>query len=119
MVSYSNYEEYLRHPLFLRSVEAARTRAGGRCENDVGWYNDGPIRCKRAAIDPHHTRYCKWGRFDPPENLLMVCRQCHEKLHTCSECGEIIKGKELEEMLDRDGCRMHRACWLEMKTARD
>ena len=78
-MSYSNYEEYLRHPIFLGSVESAKQRSGGLCE-----------KCgSKAKIEPHHIRYCKWGEFDPPENLLMLCRECHTSEHTCQKCGHV------------------------------
>jgi hypothetical protein len=78
-MSYSNYSEYLRHPRFLESVSVARKRAGKKCEH-----------CGlESKTEPHHVAYCRWGDFDPPENLAMLCRSCHELAHTCEHCGEI------------------------------
>lgn len=78
-MSYRNYGEYLKHPVFLKSVDEARLRAGGVCE-----------QCRAAArTEPHHLRYCRWGDFDPPENLIMLCRSCHTEAHRCRRCGQI------------------------------
>lgn len=72
MVSYRTYAEYLRHPQFLAVRAEAFRRAGGRCEH----IRDGQ-RCNRRATEPHHLRYPPWGSFDGPENLLVVCHECH------------------------------------------
>jgi hypothetical protein len=92
-MSYSNYSEYLAHPMFLASVATARTRSRGNCE-----------QCGTSEqTEPHHVRYCPWGEFDPPENLLMLCRVCHEDAHTCRKCGRIaLKAREIK--LGRDVC---------------
>lgn len=79
MTKYATYSEYLAHPLFRASVTCARERANGKCEG-----------CGReCATEPHHLRYCRWGEFDPPENLKMLCRACHENAHRCSKCGRV------------------------------
>ncbi len=76
---YSRYSEYLKHPIFLAVVETAKERSGGLCE-----------KCgNKAKIEPHHIRYCKWGEFDTPENLLMLCRECHANEHRCQRCGQV------------------------------
>jgi len=89
-MNYFSYEEYLRHPRFLAAVFQAGIRADGRCE-ECGI---------RAKLDPHHIRYCRWGEFDPPENLRMLCRKCHEDAHRCDKCGEIsLKAKHIKQHL--------------------
>ena len=90
-MNYSNYAEYLRHPAFLESVASARKRAAGKCE-----------RCDRETkTEPHHIAYCKWGRFDPPENLKMLCRECHEDAHRCQKCGNVnLKAWHIKNGLD-------------------
>jgi len=78
-MSYSNYSQYLCHPIFLKTVQVAKDRAGVKCE-----------KCStETKTEPHHIRYCKWGQFDPPENILMLCRDCHSKEHTCGRCGKV------------------------------
>jgi hypothetical protein len=43
------------------------------------WYaNDGVWRCLWPARDTHHVVKRSRGRDDSPENLLDVCRACHE-----------------------------------------
>jgi hypothetical protein len=76
---YSRYAEYLKHPIFLAVVETAKERSSGLCEKCGG----------KAKIEPHHIRYCKWGEFDTPENLLMLCRECHANEHRCQRCGRV------------------------------
>lgn len=89
-MSYTNYSEYLRHPEFLASVEKARARSGGKCEQ---------CGCSRIT-EPHHVAYCAWGEFDPPENLRMLCRPCHEKAHTCQACGKLtLKARHIKRGL--------------------
>jgi hypothetical protein len=44
-MSYSNYGEYLRHPIFLGAVESAKQRSGGLCE-----------KCgSKTKTEPHHS----------------------------------------------------------------
>jgi hypothetical protein len=84
-MSYSTYSEYLAHPRFRKSVKAAQERSGGICEFE----SNGRLRCRNRATDPHHIKYCKWGEFDPAENLIMLCRECHEEAHRCDKCGNV------------------------------
>jgi len=68
---YSNYREYLRHPVFKAIRKQAITRANGICE-----------MCKTKPVtEVHHLRYPKWGTFDVPENLVAICHSCHCKIH--------------------------------------
>jgi hypothetical protein len=93
-MSYSNYGEYLRHPIFLGAVESAKQRSGGLCE-----------KCgSKTKTEPHHIRYCKWGEFDPPENLLMLCRECHTNEHTCQRCGEVTLKASHIKLNTRECC---------------
>ena len=87
-MSYKNYSQYLKHPTFLHSVSIARKRAGGKCEQCGG----------KKVLEPHHIKYCKWGEFDPPEHLKMLCRKCHEDAHRCTECGRIkLKARHIKK----------------------
>jgi len=95
MTKYSTYAEYLQTPEFKAVKAIVMRRSGGRCEN-TKMPQGGPERCNRDAVDPHHTDYCKWGDFDPPENLLAVCRECHESLHKCESCGCWIGAREIK-----------------------
>lgn len=95
-MTYRTYAEYLATPQFTESCRLVRIRSRGRCENEV-LEHDGLQRCQNLASDVHHVRYCKWGQFDPPENLLHVCRKCHEELHTCPGCGRIFGADWIKE----------------------
>jgi 5-methylcytosine-specific restriction endonuclease McrA len=68
---FSNYDEYLNHPLFKAIRAVAIDRADGRC-----------VHCGAPASEVHHVRYPKpWGTFDVPENLDPICHACHCKIH--------------------------------------
>lgn len=86
-MTYQTYAEYLKTPQFAATVALVRSRSKGICED-----------CKsQSGVDPHHIRYCKWGEYDPPENLVFLCRQCHEKRHTCTKCGFVaLKAKHVK-----------------------
>jgi len=84
---YRSYREYLAHPTYREACRAVAVRSGGMCEADG---------CTNKAKDVHHTRYCKWGEFDPPENLMHLCRDCHEKAHTCARCGGVLKSDAIK-----------------------
>lgn len=73
---YTSYKEYLNHPLFRKTCDSVKERSRGYCE-----------RCSGIAVDFHHIKYCKWGQFDPPENLEHLCRKCHDLAHRCTQCG--------------------------------
>ena len=87
-MNYKSYSEYLAHPKFLESVRISRSRSDGKCEN-----------CGSSdKTEPHHVRYCHWGEFDPPENLLMLCRPCHEDAHRCEKCRMVaLKAFEIKK----------------------
>ena len=36
---------------------------------------------RRPGTDPHHVQYRSHGGPDAPENLLWLCRTCHDDLH--------------------------------------
>lgn len=100
-MTYSTYEEYLRHPKFRAVTRAVAIRSSGRCEHKGE-------DCTNVAIDFHHVRYPPWGTFDVPSNLLHVCRTCHEKLHRCKLCSGILKAEAIKA--DRDICF---TCYME------
>lgn len=63
------YRDALRSLHFRQVCRAVFKRANGICE-----------RChKRPATDPHHKHYNTLGR-ERPEDLLAVCRPCHDIL---------------------------------------
>lgn len=82
---YQTYAEYLKHPRFREACRLVVERSGGACE-----------RCGGRAVDFHHVRYCRWGQFDPPDNLLHLCRACHEYAHRCVTCGGMTKARDIK-----------------------
>jgi len=86
-MSYRSYTEYLSHPRFRQSCEAVKARSRGKCESPG---------CGRDAMDFHHVRYCPWGEFDPPGNLVHLCRNCHEEAHRCERCGSMTKADAIK-----------------------
>ena len=39
-------------------------------------------RCElRPGVDPHHVQFRSRGGDDVPENLMWLCRACHDRLH--------------------------------------
>jgi hypothetical protein len=86
-MSYATYTEYLATDQFRWACGIVEERSGGRCES-----------CRsRMATEFHHVRYCKWGQYDPPENLEHICHQCHCDKHRCVKCGQVaLKAKHIK-----------------------
>lgn len=36
---------------------------------------------RRLGVDPHHRIYRSQGGHDVPENLVWLCRACHDDVH--------------------------------------
>lgn len=89
-MTYSTYTEYLKTTKFRNVVNEIKIRSKGICED-----------CKKEkGVDPHHVRYCKWGEYDTPENLIFLCRECHSNRHRCIRCGQIkLKSFEIKNKL--------------------
>ncbi len=85
-MKYSTYAEYLALPEYRAVCRVVAERSMGYCEF-----------CGDAADDFHHVKYCKWGEIDTPENLLHVCRECHENEHTCHGCGGYLKAEAIKK----------------------
>lgn len=95
-MSYATYQEYLQSEQFRWCVSLVIERCDGVCED-----------CKsELGVDPHHVRYCKWGEYDPPENLVYLCRKCHEERHRCELCKRVaLKAKHIKQ-----GVKVCEAC---------
>lgn len=64
-----------------RLKTALSARAGGRCEQP--W-------CRvAAALDLHHVRKRSHGGQDIPDNLVALCRRCHERTDAPADCGRL------------------------------
>lgn len=108
MLSYKTFGEYLKHPLYLESKQAAQKRSNGFCEF-VGTGTNGV--CKNKATECCHLKYCKWGEFDPPENLIWICKECDLILNVCSTC----KLNRLKAAQIKKGSNVCDSCSLESK----
>lgn len=86
-MSYTTYAEYLASDQFRWACGIVEERSGGRCE----------VCQNRPATEFHHLRYCKWGQYDPPENLEHICHQCHCDKHRCVECAQVaLKARHIK-----------------------
>lgn len=64
------YAEYLKSPEWWERRTAAVKRAAGRCQ-----------LCNGAShLNVHHRTYERVG-CERPEDLTVLCRQCHERFH--------------------------------------
>jgi hypothetical protein len=67
----SDYRAYLRSDAWKERRSRAVERAGGRCA----------VCNARGPLEVHHRRYDRVGR-ELPEDLLVLCRDCHDVFHT-------------------------------------
>ena len=63
------YDAYLASPRWKEKCVPIRARANGHCE-----------RCRRACatLEVHHLTYERFGGAELPEDLLALCRSCHD-----------------------------------------
>ena len=94
-----------KHRAYMRSEtrKIVDRRANDRCEAVVWTYTDGSIRvlapawddarlgirlheddvldrCENMATAHHHLTYFRYGGDELPEDMLKVCRRCHDYL---------------------------------------
>ena len=95
-----------KHRAYMRSEtrKIVDERAAGRCEtavrtdagqfevevpsfffNAAGWFHihlrcESWQRCENKAVAHHHLTYFRYGGDELPEDMLKVCRRCHEWL---------------------------------------
>jgi len=83
----SEYEKYLKSPEWEKLKKRAMERARGQCEF-----------CGDVAYAIHHVRYPKVLTFDFDclDNLVAVCRRCHELSHGIRRSGT---GRPLKAIL--------------------
>lgn len=72
------YADYLKSEEWERVRSQIRERAQGKCE-----------LCGAEMRDVHHVTYAKRSSGEHPDNLLAVCRQCHDKVHGIRDMKEI------------------------------
>lgn len=61
-----NYYLYIRSRVWKARADAARKRAGYRCQ----------VCGERRPLDVHHNTYERLGH-EKPRDLIAVCRACH------------------------------------------
>ena len=69
-----SYKEYLQSPEWRARATAAKTMAGWRCQvcNKPGDY---------STLNAHHRTYER-VRNELPEDLIVLCGDCHEVFHS-------------------------------------
>lgn len=65
------YDAYIRSPEWTTRADAAKTRAGGRCQ----------VCCSSRDIQAHHRTYERLGR-ERPEDIVVLCDECHGLFHS-------------------------------------
>lgn len=97
-----------KHAAYMRSEtrKIVDARAFGQCEASVHFYTDGTFKvtvpewydatiCARMYIDDsidrcenrsrlqhHHLTYARYGGNELPEDMLKVCKRCHDFLES-------------------------------------
>lgn len=69
----TDYLRYILSPRWHARSEAAKARAGHRCQvcNADRWF---------CALEVHHRTYERLGR-ERDDDLIVLCRHCHELFH--------------------------------------
>jgi 5-methylcytosine-specific restriction endonuclease McrA len=71
----TDYRAYINSPEWKRKADAAKERAGYRCQV----CNKG--RDEGARLEAHHRTYDRLGR-EKPEDITVLCSECHELFST-------------------------------------
>ena len=104
---YASGREILVGRDWKQRVKELEERSGGRCEAIIkgnwGYHGIPGGRCIRAADDPHHLQLRSKLRDDRIENLLAVCRPCHEALDR--EQREKIRAKNRAKINELNGLK--------------
>jgi len=69
-IGYRSYDEYLRSEHWQEVRKATLAAANNRCQ----WCGS------RVALHIHHKTYDNIGH-EHDDDLLVVCRECHDKIH--------------------------------------
>jgi 5-methylcytosine-specific restriction endonuclease McrA len=68
-----------RGKTYRAAQEAVRARSGGLCEAPRGWQER--WRCTTFMTVTHHRRRRAGLADDTPDNLIALCRNCHDAVH--------------------------------------
>ena len=77
-LGFASYDEYLRSPhwqSFRRVYLAAAGWKGCHC-------------CGEPKVELHHQSYARLGH-EEPDDVIPLCRGCHERLHTLLKAGQL------------------------------
>ncbi len=89
-----DYRGYLKTEEWKMKSSEAKQRASFTCEL-CGCHED---ELKDAKLEVHHVSYVRLG-YEKPEDLVVLCSDCHRKIHedkvTFEEAREIYKNVEL------------------------
>jgi hypothetical protein len=76
-----NYRSYLESPAWHFKANAAKERAGQRCQ---------VCNARNATLNAHHRTYERVGA-ELPADLIVLCRGCHKLFH---ESGKLAKSED-------------------------
>lgn len=68
-----SYRAYLDSPEWMRKAEAAKERAGQRCQGCNA-------SREHVILDAHHRTYERLGHEEPGD-ITVLCRRCHQAIH--------------------------------------
>jgi hypothetical protein len=66
-----DYYAYIASPEWKRKADAAKERAGHRCQVCNAGRDDG------VKLEAHHRTYARLGH-EKPEDITVLCNECHE-----------------------------------------
>ena len=104
------YKSYLGSASWKRKREEAIKRAGYCCE-----------KCKAPSVDTrlevHHKTYKRLGK-EVPEDLIVLCKACHDKAdwsRALNEWAMKVYGEEWLEVYDYEFMQEKFGDWIERK----
>lgn len=65
-----NYRDYIASPTWKKRAEAAKKRAGYRCQ----------LCNSDSVLHAHHRTYERLG-CEKPADVIVLCSKCHKKFH--------------------------------------
>ena len=68
-----DYDSYIHSPRWRRKADAAKRRAGYRCQSCSAMAGE-------VTLDAHHNNYRTLG-FEDARDLFVMCRRCHRRVH--------------------------------------
>lgn len=76
-----NYDKYLQSELWKKVRAAALWHAGGKCQ-----------LCGQphAQLEVHHNSYNRLGGQERPEDLVVLCSDCHRRHHKVKEEKDLL-----------------------------